>query len=312
MPYTPPSRSRKGTSQNPDNTDSSTLAFRALMSRENTSNHALPTPSPNSNLSSQSPEPKRSGSPLVSTVINNNDSNNSNDTTPNSTTPAPVLKSLAMDNKNNNSSSFYFVDEEDENDDDEDVHNDGDINDDETDDYDDDDDPIISDCNSTIEPFSRFNSASSSTMSKNDPLSHEQTPATSPATVTNSTQQSQKLPKLQAFKLRSTPSSSSNKNSSPITTTAPQRQNRLASLSLSSAALLQDSKPMRKISSNTQNQITNDTIQFATLSPQSYSYATMSPNSLNLRLKVLKRSLEILIERPDLISSMIQQRVLIQ
>ncbi|GMF04842.1 unnamed protein product [[Candida] boidinii] len=76
-----------------------------------------------------------------------------------------------MDNKNNNSSSFYFVDEEDENDEEDDVVlGDGD---------DDDDDPIISDCNSSIEPFSQFNSASSSTMSKNDPLSHEQTPINS-------------------------------------------------------------------------------------------------------------------------------------
>ncbi|GMF55342.1 unnamed protein product [[Candida] boidinii] len=142
-------------------------------------------------------------------------------------------------------------------------------------------------------------------MSKNDPLSHEQTPVTTPSITT---QQSQKVQttspsKLQSFKLRSTPSSNANTNSLPITTT-PQRQNRYTGLSASSTAFLQDSKPMRKISSNTKNQITNDTIQFATLSPQSYSYATMSPNSLNLRLKVLKRSLEILIERPDLISSM--------
>lgn len=47
----------------------------------------------------------------------------------------------------------------------------------------------------------------------------------------------------------------------------------------------------------------NAAIQFTTTSPQSYSYALMSPNSMALRLKVLKRSLEILMERPEWLNS---------
>ncbi|QPG73726.1 hypothetical protein FOA43_001039 [Brettanomyces nanus] len=46
----------------------------------------------------------------------------------------------------------------------------------------------------------------------------------------------------------------------------------------------------------------NEAILFTTKSPQSYSYALLSPNSLALRLKVLKRSLEILLERPEWLS----------
>lgn len=42
-------------------------------------------------------------------------------------------------------------------------------------------------------------------------------------------------------------------------------------------------------------------INFPTESTHAYSYAQLSPNSLALRLNVLKRSLEILIDRPDLI-----------
>lgn len=44
-------------------------------------------------------------------------------------------------------------------------------------------------------------------------------------------------------------------------------------------------------------------LKSVTESPQSYSYTMMSTNSLALRLRGLKRSLEILLERPDLIHS---------
>lgn len=50
----------------------------------------------------------------------------------------------------------------------------------------------------------------------------------------------------------------------------------------------------------------NTVIAFTTTSPRSYSYALMSPNSMSLRLKVLKRSLEILLERPEWLSASVQ------
>ncbi|KAH3669325.1 hypothetical protein OGAPHI_001446 [Ogataea philodendri] len=43
-----------------------------------------------------------------------------------------------------------------------------------------------------------------------------------------------------------------------------------------------------------------DVIKFTTESPQSYSYTLLAPNSLALKLSVLKRSLEILLDRPEL------------
>ncbi|GMM32701.1 serine/threonine protein kinase [Saccharomycopsis crataegensis] len=51
-------------------------------------------------------------------------------------------------------------------------------------------------------------------------------------------------------------------------------------------------------------QCTNEILNFPTESTNAYSYAHLSPNSLALRLNVLKRSLEILIERPELILSL--------
>ncbi|GMG56316.1 unnamed protein product [Ambrosiozyma monospora] len=42
-----------------------------------------------------------------------------------------------------------------------------------------------------------------------------------------------------------------------------------------------------------------EVMKFSTESPQSYSYTLVSPNSLALRLGVLKRSLQILIDRPE-------------
>ncbi|ODV87800.1 hypothetical protein CANARDRAFT_193364 [[Candida] arabinofermentans NRRL YB-2248] len=48
----------------------------------------------------------------------------------------------------------------------------------------------------------------------------------------------------------------------------------------------------------------HDVIKFASESPQSYSYTLMSPNSLALRLNVLKRSLEILIDHPEMMPTM--------
>ncbi|VEU22598.1 DEKNAAC103583 [Brettanomyces naardenensis] len=53
----------------------------------------------------------------------------------------------------------------------------------------------------------------------------------------------------------------------------------------------------------------NAAILFTTKSPQSYSYALMSPNSMALRLKVLKRSLEILLERPEWLSSNVYEGI---
>lgn len=57
--------------------------------------------------------------------------------------------------------------------------------------------------------------------------------------------------------------------------------------------------PSKGTSSNTK-----DILKFPIESSHSYSYARLSPNSLALRLNVLKRSLEILKDRPDLIRSM--------
>ncbi|CDK28412.1 unnamed protein product [Kuraishia capsulata CBS 1993] len=48
----------------------------------------------------------------------------------------------------------------------------------------------------------------------------------------------------------------------------------------------------------------DELIKFPTESKESYSYTLLSPNSLALRINVLKRSLEILVDRPELISSM--------
>lgn len=48
----------------------------------------------------------------------------------------------------------------------------------------------------------------------------------------------------------------------------------------------------------------NDILQFPIENSHAYSYAHLSPNSLALRLNVLKRSLEILKERPDWFKSM--------
>ncbi|ODV94687.1 hypothetical protein PACTADRAFT_76304 [Pachysolen tannophilus NRRL Y-2460] len=48
----------------------------------------------------------------------------------------------------------------------------------------------------------------------------------------------------------------------------------------------------------------SEILRFPRESPQAYSYAQLSPNSLALRLNVLKRSLEIMIERPELFSSL--------
>lgn len=48
----------------------------------------------------------------------------------------------------------------------------------------------------------------------------------------------------------------------------------------------------------------NEILNFPTESTNAYSYAHLSPNSLALRLNVLKRSLEILIDRPELITSL--------
>ena len=51
----------------------------------------------------------------------------------------------------------------------------------------------------------------------------------------------------------------------------------------------------------------NAAIKFTTSSPQSYSYALLSPNSMALRLKVLKRSLEILLERPGWLNANVRE-----
>lgn len=50
----------------------------------------------------------------------------------------------------------------------------------------------------------------------------------------------------------------------------------------------------------------NDILKFPIESSHSYSYAHLSPNSLSLRLNVLKRSLEILRDRPNLIQNLKQ------
>ncbi|CAH2350505.1 serine/threonine-protein kinase Psk1p [[Candida] railenensis] len=54
---------------------------------------------------------------------------------------------------------------------------------------------------------------------------------------------------------------------------------------------------------NTTTTTTQDVLQFPIESSHAYSYAHLSPNSLALRLNVLKRSLEILKDRPDLFKS---------
>lgn len=51
----------------------------------------------------------------------------------------------------------------------------------------------------------------------------------------------------------------------------------------------------------------NAAIKFTTSSPQSYSYALLSSNSMALRLKVLKRSLEILLERPEWLNANVHE-----
>lgn len=55
--------------------------------------------------------------------------------------------------------------------------------------------------------------------------------------------------------------------------------------------------------SNANTTTTQDVLQFPIESSHAYSYAHLSPNSLALRLNVLKRSLEILKDRPDLFRS---------
>ncbi|KAG7724765.1 hypothetical protein KL933_004587 [Ogataea haglerorum] len=47
----------------------------------------------------------------------------------------------------------------------------------------------------------------------------------------------------------------------------------------------------------------SDFVTFTTESPLSYSYTLLAPNSLALKLSVLKRSLEILLDRPELLSN---------
>ena len=57
---------------------------------------------------------------------------------------------------------------------------------------------------------------------------------------------------------------------------------------------------------NNMNNNMNNLIQFTTESSQSYSYTPVSINSLTMRLNVLKRSLEILLENPDWLNSSIE------
>lgn len=69
--------------------------------------------------------------------------------------------------------------------------------------------------------------------------------------------------------------------------------------------------PLDSPENSWRNQFTskNDILKFPIESSHSYSYAHLSPNSLALRLNVLKRSLEILRDRPNLIQNSSDQKL---
>lgn len=78
--------------------------------------------------------------------------------------------------------------------------------------------------------------------------------------------------------------------------------NRLTASRSSSVANI----PITNLDEFNNNEKLDKLMKFVTESAQSYSYTLMSTNSMALRLKVLKRSLEILLENHDLLNSSLQ------
>ncbi|GME75306.1 unnamed protein product [Ambrosiozyma monospora] len=294
MPYTPPSRTRRKFSNNckddSSGSNSSSSSFRTYLN--NNSSSSLHSSSGSAAISGS----YNSLSMALSNSSHEDSNNNSTDSSLPMTPPIPASASLANSNNNNSTPPHTSVS------------------------------PSV-----TLQP----SSASQARARERHNAGQPQSPAGGPMTpvfqqVQNQSQispgallspntasfnrsvnsinaayfndvhtPSSPLPGLKLRGVNNTTTTAANPNSNSMTTTNTSTTANLNATSPSKAASGSGNSNNNSNSNNSSAPSHEEVMKFSTESPQSYSYTLVSPNSLALRLGVLKRSLQILIDRPE-------------